>query len=138
MILRSSLIQNQALVSLLLVIIIVQALLSTTDPSVGSTHDTLTSHRSCGYGVDVCGDFSLDQDPLKAHGCILQNEEQKGRPAQGVEGYQHCFFFQENFDMAFCAIEELMHDVVKKIIEPEDVVLEIGSRWNLDIYLNHC
>ena len=128
MILRNSWTQIQTFVSVLLVILIVhQAILSTTNPS---DFHALSSHRS--WGVDVCG-YPLDQDPRKAHGCILQNENHEGRTVQGVEGYQHCLFFRENFDMAFCAVEKGTHDVVRKVIEPDDVVLEIGSRWDFKI-----
>ena len=97
-----------------------------------SKHDfhALSSLRS--WGIDVCGS-PMDQEPLKAHGCILRNEDHEGRPVQGVEGYPHCFFFRENFDRAYCATEMLTHDVVRKIIEPQDVVLEIGSRWDFNI-----
>ena len=35
--------------------------------------------------------------------------------------------------MAFCAVEKGTHDVVRKVIEPDDVVLEIGSRWDFKI-----
>ena len=50
------------------------------------------------------------------------------RPPEGVNHYDHCNFFTENFVSAYCNIERATHDMVKTMIGPSDVVLEIGSR----------
>ena len=131
--------QIQTFVSVLLVIMIVhQAILSTTHHRNGKRvkHDFHALSAIRPWGVDVCA-FPFDQDPETANGCIIKNENHVGRSVQGVEGYPNCLFFRENFDMASCLVEKLTHDAVKKIIEPEDVVLEIGSRWDIDQYVNH-
>ena len=51
-----------------------------------------------------------------------------GLKVQPIGDYLNCNFFTENFVRAFCGIETEIHDIIKQIIKPSDVVLEIGSR----------
>ena len=51
------------------------------------------------------------------------------RPPEGVDHYDHCNFFTEDFVSASCNVEKWTHEMVKTMIGPTDVVLEIGSRY---------
>ena len=50
------------------------------------------------------------------------------RPPEGVREYDDCNFFTENFVSASCYVEKDAHDMVKAMITPSDIVLELGSR----------
>ena len=43
--------------------------------------------------------------------------------------YLNCNFFNENFMRAYCGVEAAAHDAVRKVVTPEDVVLEVGARY---------
>jgi len=82
------------------------------------------------FGIDVCG-YPLPTNYSEPQGCILKALPRKEfkRPPEGVNHYDHCNFFTENFVSAYCNIEKATHDMVKTMIGPSDVVLEIGSRY---------
>ena len=52
------------------------------------------------------------------------------RPATGVIDHKNCNFFTENFVRAYCGVEYDIHLAVRNLIGPDDVVLEIGSRYD--------
>ena len=47
--------------------------------------------------------------------------------------YLNCNFFNENFMRAYCGVEAATHDAVRKVVTPEDVVLEVGARCPLHV-----
>ena len=49
-------------------------------------------------------------------------------PPRGVS-YKLCDFFTENFYPASCEVEFLTVEAVRRVIQPSDSVLEIGSRY---------
>ena len=77
----------------------------------------------------MCG-FPQPINYSAPHGCFLQSPIDKTLPAEGVRGpYSRCNYFTENFVRAYCSVEEETHVVVRKLITPGDVVLEVGSRY---------
>ena len=99
----------------------------------------------------MCG-YPLPADHTQPRGCILVSEARKGganiaidiniiemecadRPAEPVTDYPNCNFFNENFMRAYCGVEAAAHDAVRKVVTPEDVVLEVGARYPRQLQL---
>ena len=81
------------------------------------------------WGTDVCG-FPLPMNYSEPHGCLLQSPVGPGLQAEGVKGpYNECNYFTENFVRAYCGVETSTHEVVRKLVTPSDVVLEVGARY---------
>ena len=80
------------------------------------------------WGTDVCG-FPQPIDYSEPHGCLLQSPVDPGSQAEGVvEPYSQCNYFTENFVRAYCGVERHTHEVVRRLVTPSDVVLEVGAR----------
>ena len=81
------------------------------------------------WGTDVCG-FPLPMNYSEPHGCLLQSPVDPGLKAEGVkEPYSQCNYFTENFVQAYCRVERDTHEVVRRLVTPSDVVLEVGARY---------
>ena len=52
--------------------------------------------------------------------------------------YLNCNFFNENFMRAYCGVEAATHDAVRKVVTPEDVVLEVGARYPRHVSMEMC
>ena len=52
--------------------------------------------------------------------------------------YLNCNFFNENFMRAYCGVEAAAHDAVRKVVTPEDVVLEVGARYPHYVSVEMC
>ena len=52
--------------------------------------------------------------------------------------YLNCNFFNENFMRAYCGVEAATHDAVRKVVTPEDVVLEVGARCPHHVSMEMC
>ena len=94
----------------------------------------------------MCG-YPLPHDYQAPFGCILNSIQREGeavihsfhlghfilRPPdqapRGISSYQQCDFFTENFVRAYCNVEQATHSAVRKLIQPSDTVLEVGSRY---------
>ena len=85
----------------------------------------INSRRS--WGTDVCG-FPQPISYSEPHGCFLQSPVAEGYPTEAVKAGV-CNYFTENFVRAYCWVEEETHEVVRRLITPWDVVLEVGSRY---------
>ena len=80
------------------------------------------------WGEDLCG------SPLPHHyrtvqGCLIKSRHRPGLSPRALSTSQQCDFFTENFYPADCDIEQLTHEAVRRVIQPSDSVLEIGSRY---------
>ena len=94
----------------------------------------------------MCG-YPLPHNYQTPFGCILNSIQREGeavihsfhlpdftlwpsdQPPRGVSSYQQCDFFTENFVRAYCNVEHDIHSAVRRLIQPSDVVLEVGSRY---------
>ena len=63
---------------------------------------------------------------------MLESSHVSSRPVKAV-GYEGdlvgCDFFDENFQRAYCNVEGDMHMIVNQVLDPEDVVMEVGGRY---------
>ncbi len=81
------------------------------------------------WGTDVCG-FPQPINYSEPHGCILQSPVDPDAKAEGVKRpCNQCNYFTENFVRAYCCVEEDTHAVVRRLVTPSDVVLEVGARY---------
>ena len=80
------------------------------------------------WGTDVCG-FPQPINYSEPHGCLLQSPVDPSLKAVGVvEPYSQCNYFTENFVRAYCGVEKETHEVVRRLVTPSDVVMEVGAR----------
>lgn len=74
--------------------------------------------------------FESDSASSNSTGCILESSHDPDRPPNAVKFPPNtCNFFTEYFQRAYCNVEWDTHLLVKQIIRPTDIVLEVGGRY---------
>ena len=86
----------------------------------------ITEHLCWKISANPCDD---EDDISSARGCILESSHDPSRPIFVSKELDYCDFFNEEFQRTYCNVEADMHALVKKIINPDDTVLELGGRF---------
>lgn len=83
--------------------------------------------QSSKHSPDLCSKNNVS--PSDSIGCILETLHDPVRPPKSVQDPYACDFFNEFFNRAACFVEKETHLLVKQLINPKDVVLELGGRY---------